>query len=128
MKKIVCSLMLVSLMSTAVLASEPIAQTWKPVYESTEFTCYADTNTLQYDAKTKTATVSLVMLNNQKGIKDVAKLKINYNNNTVVILNEEIYKEYGKTPQKVNGKVQPTTIIPDTPTAEITNNIKALIH
>lgn len=128
MKKIICSLFFTMLISTVVLAGEPISSTWKPVYESAEFTCYADTNTLQYDDKTKTATVSLVMLNNQKGSKDVAKLKIDYNKNTVVVLNEEIYKEYGKTPQKVNGTVKPTPIIPDTPTAEITDNIKALIR
>lgn len=128
MKRIICSLFFTMLISTAALATETISPTWKPVYESVEFTCYADTNTLQYNAQTKTATVSLVMLINQKGTKDVAKLKIDYNKNTVVIPNEEIYKEYGKTPQKVNGKVQPTTIIPDTPTAEITDNIKALVH
>ncbi len=132
MKKLVCSLLLSSLLcSTALAANQSqeikIEPSWQPVYESVEFTCYADKNTLQYNPKTQIATVSLILLNNGENTKNIAKLKIDYANNTVVVLNEEIYKEYGKKPEKLNGAVKPSPIYPDTPTSEITDGIKALI-
>ena len=133
MRKLACSLLLLLFVFSTSLAAESntpitIKASWIPVYESAEVICYADKDTIHYDVQTQTATVALVLLNKGKNAINTANLKIDYAHNTVLVLNEEIYKEYGKKPEKINGKTQPTPIYPDTPTSEITNGIKALIH